>query len=72
MLSSFLSFLTYELAGNSLTAAKVFTSLAVFGAVRIEVGYFFPTGILVRGLKVFPETAQFSHLLPHRASAKRR
>ncbi len=46
-MSSFLSFLCYELAGNNLTATKVFMSLAVFGVVRIGIAYFIPLGLQV-------------------------
>lgn len=44
-LISYVTFLTYVLTGNILTAQKVFTSMALFNAVRINMTLFFPIGI---------------------------
>eukprot|EP00053_Salpingoeca_punica_P008395 m.75471 g.75471 ORF g.75471 m.75471 type:complete len:1454 (-) comp14582_c0_seq1:396-4757(-) len=44
-LTSFISFLSYDLSGNTLTAEKVFSTMALFAALRLTAATFFPTGI---------------------------
>ncbi|XP_031554599.1 multidrug resistance-associated protein 4-like isoform X2 [Actinia tenebrosa] len=44
-LISYVTFLTYVLTGNILTAQKVFTSMALYNSVRINMTLFFPIGI---------------------------
>eukprot|EP00050_Salpingoeca_kvevrii_P019960 m.92564 g.92564 ORF g.92564 m.92564 type:complete len:1403 (-) comp8653_c0_seq4:26-4234(-) len=45
-ITSFASFLVYELQGNTLTAEKVFSVLALFGSLRLPFGFCFPNAIL--------------------------
>ncbi|KAK3698830.1 hypothetical protein QZH41_016034 [Actinostola sp. cb2023] len=44
-LVSYATFLTYVLTDNKLTAQKVFTCIALFNAIRINMTLFFPIGI---------------------------
>jgi len=41
----FISFVSYVMAGEVLTASKVFTCVSMFNAVRISMGLFFPIAI---------------------------
>eukprot|EP00055_Hartaetosiga_balthica_P012308 m.59252 g.59252 ORF g.59252 m.59252 type:complete len:1418 (+) comp7903_c0_seq3:26-4279(+) len=45
ILTSLLTFLGYELLIGGLTAEKVFTTIAIFQAMRINIAFFFPAGI---------------------------
>eukprot|EP00056_Hartaetosiga_gracilis_P012145 m.191399 g.191399 ORF g.191399 m.191399 type:complete len:1327 (+) comp13645_c0_seq4:107-4087(+) len=42
---TYISFAPYVYAGNELTAYRVFTSLAVFGAVQLNMSLFFPAAV---------------------------
>lgn len=42
---SFITFMTYVLAGNALTAKKVFTCVALFNVARLVFTIYLPIGI---------------------------
>lgn len=42
-LTSFVAFLAYELSGHTLTAEKVFSTIALFSALRLSAATFFPS-----------------------------
>ena len=44
-LISFVTFMTYVLTGNVLTAQKVFTAVSLFNSVRMVMSLFFPLAI---------------------------
>ena len=44
-LISFVTFLTYVLLGNTLTAQKVFTCTALFSSIRVVMALMFPIAI---------------------------
>ena len=45
VLVTFVTFMTYVLTGETLTAQKVFTCLSLFNSVRIVMALFFPIAI---------------------------
>lgn len=41
----FMSFMTYVLLGNTITASRVFVAVSLYGAVRLTVTLFFPAAV---------------------------
>ena len=64
VLVTFVTFMTYVLTGETLTAQKVFTSLSLFNSVRIVMALFFPIAItLMNEGRVSIERIQVSVLI---------
>lgn len=59
----FMTFMTYVLLGNPISASRVFVAVSLYGAVRLTVTLFFPAAIekvsealvSVRRIKVLPK-----------------
>ncbi|EGD72614.1 hypothetical protein PTSG_12159 [Salpingoeca rosetta] len=67
VLTSFLSFVTYQTVKGGLTAEKVFSTIAMFQAIRLNISFFFPNSIqLISELGVsFERFERFLRLREH-------